>query len=194
MASNRNTLCDLIVTTGERCEKFVKARMKGVEARNLQIDEVWSFVNCKAGYAEHKQYGPEVGDAYSYVAIERDSKLIVCHRLGKRDDYDTREFIHELSQTVTGKFHISTDGWRPYQSCIPVAFNRQRVSYGQIVKTYKTPERVEQRRYSPPRIVTTTKHAIMGVEAAERTCTSHIERSNLTLRMTLRRCGVQSGA
>jgi len=186
---NRDTLCNLILTVGEQCERFLKVRMKGVQARELEIDETWAFVAAKQKTCEHLHHGPDKGDAYSFIAMERGTKLIVCHMVAKRDDSSTAEFIRELSQTVTGEFQISTDGWSPYRSCIPVAFRQRPVHFAQIVKVFETPKLEERRKYSPPAIVRVEKFPVMGSPDTKKVSTSIVERGNLTLRMACRRWG-----
>ena len=56
-----------------------------------------------------------------------------------------------------------------------------------LVKNYSTPEVKEQRRYSPSQIVDAVKTPIWGTPDEDRICTSHIERSNLSIRMGVRR-------
>ncbi len=44
---HRDTLCDLVLTAGENCAKFFAARVRNVEAKDVQCDELWSFTACK---------------------------------------------------------------------------------------------------------------------------------------------------
>jgi hypothetical protein len=61
------------------------------------------------------------------------------------------------------------------------------VDYGQIVKVFG-PETVDsERRYSPPAIISAENVLISGASAEERICTSHVERTNLHIRMQMRR-------
>ena len=60
------------------------------------------------------------------------------------------------------------------------------VDFAQLIKIYKNAPRTEG-RYSPGEIVESEKKSICGNPDAALICTSHVERSNLTLRMTCRR-------
>ncbi len=61
------------------------------------------------------------------------------------------------------------------------------VDYAQLIKTYETLESEAERRYSPPKVVATTKTPIFGEPVVELVSTSYIERQNLTIRMGVRR-------
>ena len=55
-----------------------------------------------------------------------------------------------------------------------------------LVKLYS--EAIEgRRRYSPPQVVGTEKHWIMGTPDPRHVSTSYVERQNLTMRMNIRR-------
>ncbi len=45
----------------------------------------------------------------------------------------------------------------------------------------------EERRYSPPCIISAEKIVVSGNPEEERICTSHVERQNLHMRMQMRR-------
>jgi hypothetical protein len=92
----------------------------------------------------------------------------------------------ELRDAIApGQFQISTDGFGPYVPAIDDTLGH-RVDFGQIIKTYGSdPE--GQRRYSPAEVVDITRKVVIGNPDQSRICTSHIERSNLTMRMHMRR-------
>lgn len=183
----RNTLCDLILTVGQRCQRFLKKRLRDIPVKNLEMDETWSFVSCKEKTRERMGYGDDKGDAYCYLALERDTKLIVAFHVAKRTDEESLRFVEIVREATFGRFQLSSDGWRPYRSAVPQVFGYNRIDFGQIIKVYKTPAREEQRRYSPPQIVEISKSPVCGDPAQDMICTSHMERGNLSLRMTCRR-------
>jgi hypothetical protein len=63
---------------------------------------------------------------------------------------------------------------------------RDRVDFAQLIKGYGAPRDCEQ-RYSPAEVVDSVPCEIMGRPVKDRTCTSHIERQNLSIRMGMRR-------
>ena len=99
----------------------------------------------------------------------------------------TQIFIEGLRDAIApGNFQISTDGFGPYVPAIDDTLGH-RVDFGQIIKTYDNNDVEGQRRYSPPEVADIIKRVIIGNPDQDRICTSHIERSNLTMRMHMRR-------
>jgi hypothetical protein len=63
----------------------------------------------------HKEINdPKIGDAYTFVGIERNTKLILAWHLGDRDVPNTEAFTEKLSRATDGFFQLTTDGMNAY--------------------------------------------------------------------------------
>lgn len=182
--------CSALYSTswaGEKCERFLESRVRNVPVSDIQCDEIWGFVFKKEQNKWfHESNRKDIGDAYTFVAIERDSKLVLTYHLGRRDRPSTEKFIEKLrTATAENRFQITTDGFRPYVDAIDTALI-DRCDFAQLVKVYTAPREGEQ-RYSPADVVRAVPTPVTGSPDPERICTSHIERQNLTMRMQMRR-------
>lgn len=126
----------------------------------------------------------ELGDSWTFIAVERSTKLILTHTVGKRDRSTTLEFLSNFRETITGRFQFTTDGFGSYTNGVPMTFGDQ-VDFAQLVKNYENSQ--TEARYSPARIISTEKTIRFGNPDPAKICTSHIERVNLTIRMQCRR-------
>jgi transposase-like protein/IS1 family transposase len=184
--TNRNTILDLLALMGERCERLLSGRVKNVPVLDVQCDEVWAFIGMKEKAKKRKGYQDVdgIGDAYTFIAVERTSKLILAWHLGRRSGADTREFARKLADATTGHFQISTDQFPPYKTAIPEILGD--ADFAMLIKHYATVDN-DQRQYSPGEVIATTKRRCCGRPDMDRVCTSHVERQNLTVRMQNRR-------
>ncbi len=79
---NRNTILDLLVIVGERCESLLERKVRNVACKDVQCDQMWGFVGMKE--KTKKANGRDdyaVGDAYTFVGIERHTKLVLAWHL-----------------------------------------------------------------------------------------------------------------
>jgi IS1 family transposase len=184
---HRDTILRLLVLAGNRCEKMMRQRIEHLTVKDVQSDEIWGFVAKKEGHKwPHEENLHEMGDAYCFVAIERNTKLVLAFHLGKRDQVATEAFISKLRYaTSDGRFQITTDGFKPYVSAVDMILG-DRVDFAQLVKVY-TSSREGAQRYSPGEVVNAVPVRIMGRPEPSRICTSHVERQNLSIRMGMRR-------
>jgi IS1 family transposase len=81
---HRDTIINCMIDAGEKCKTFLAEKIQNLEVEDVQCDEIWDFVFTKQKNAIRKNYGPEVGDAWCWTAIERNTKLILAWHLGKR--------------------------------------------------------------------------------------------------------------
>ena len=184
---DRDTILSLLAHVGNNCKRMMEEKLKEIHVNDIEADEVWSYVGLKEKTRVARNYDPEFcGDAYTFVAIERTSKLIVAWHLGKRSHEDTILFAHKLERATTGRFQLTTDGFSPYRKAMTETFG-SRIDFMQLIKVYGIDAADDQRRYSPPTVIGINYESIAGSPKQARACTSYIERSNLSLRMSTRR-------
>ena len=95
------------------------------------------------------------------------------------------EFISELRERVTGRFQLTSDGWRAYLPIVEFVFGGD-VDYGWEIKDYGTAEESRE-RYSPSKLKAVKREIISGRPDKDLITTAHIERNNLTVRTRMRR-------
>jgi len=184
---HRDTIMRLLALVGGKCEALLDRLMVGLELKDVQADEIWTFCKMKQKTKNRKgETDPEAGDAYTFIAIDRDTKLVPAWALGKRDVLTTDAFVERLERAVAGRFQLTTDGLNTYPDSVGYHLGT-RTDFATLVKEYGTEGTEEERRYSPPRIISSESTVIHGNPDPERICTSHIERQNLTVRMGMRR-------
>jgi transposase-like protein/IS1 family transposase len=185
---HRDTILDLLTLAGRKCEALSEAIIKDVPVQDVECDELWAYVGMKAKTKSKKltaENDDSIGDAWTFTAIERHSKLILAWHLGQRDFPNTAIFTEKIDRATKGDFQISTDGFAPYRDAIGFILGG-RTDFAQLIKIYaNNPE--NETRYSPAQCTGTKQRVIHGRPDPERVGTSRIERHNLSVRMETRR-------
>ncbi len=159
--------------------------MRDLPCRRLQCDEIWAYVAKKQRQVTAADDRSRVGDMWTFVAIDPDTKLVPTYRVGKRTRANAVAFMGDLSERLANRVQLSTDALSTYVDAVERAFGAD-VDYGQAVKFYEA-EPIGPGRYSPPRVVRSERTAVAGNPDFAHISTSLIERQNLTMRMSMRR-------
>ena len=148
---HRDTICRLLVVAGEKCATIIAKQVRNLHVKDVECDEVWGYIGKKEGHKTAEDEN-ELGDAYCFVAVERNTKLVINFSLGKRNQRARDAFIEGLRDALEPRhrFQITTDGFRPYISAISTTLGH-RVDFAQLIKVYRAPSEGEG-RYSPQRL------------------------------------------
>jgi transposase-like protein/IS1 family transposase len=184
----KKTITSVLLHAGEHCHELMRQKIKGVAVRDVEADEIWGFVGMKKITRLRKGVtDPLVGDAYTFVGMERNTKLVLAWHLGPRDAFNTEAFTEKLDRATSGHFQLTTDGFAAYPDAVSYSLGT-RVDYAQLIKVYghdRDPE--GEQKYSPPEVVETVTKPLIGNPDPSRICTSIVERGNLSIRTSVRR-------
>jgi IS1 family transposase len=183
--TSMNTVLKLLVDLGELCAMYQDKVLRNLPCKQIQADEIWSFAGAKESQVRAGAKG--AGDVWTWTAMDADTKLMVSWLVGRRDAKAARAFMLDLQARIsTPIVQLTTDGFHGYLDAVSEAFGWRRVDYAMLVKAYgKVLE--SARRYSPPVCVGATKVRVIGSPDIDKVSTSFVERSNLTMRMGMRR-------
>jgi IS1 family transposase len=183
-----NTVDRYLILAGQACAAFHDRAVKGLKSQRVQCDEIWSFCAMKEKTAKAKgaDRPEDVGDVWTWTAIDADSKLIIGWLVGGRDAGYAYDFLCDVADRLAGRVQLTSDGHAAYTVTVPAVFGHA-VDYAQLQKIYGPDPREDQRRYSPAQCLGAEKRPMIGNPDEAHISTSYIERSNLTLRMANRR-------
>jgi IS1 family transposase len=189
----RNTISELLKNVGAHCKNHHDRFVTNVSAQRVQADEVWSYTQKKQKNVKNEEVGTGVGDCWTWVAVDQDSRLIVAYRVGDRSGLMAHAFMHDLHDRLNPQVRtqLSTDALAWYLGAVESAFGWRGCDFGQVLKTYGSPHDQSgsptARRYSPQEVSGIQKFSIMGDPKESDICTSHVERTHLTLRQQQKR-------
>ncbi|XXT04773.1 transposase [Sorangium sp. So ce367] len=175
------TIRSLALRLGEGAQRLHDRVVRDLHISAIQVDEIWSFVRKKQARVTEND-PPEVGEAYTFVALDTNSRLVISFLVGRRDEASTQAFIKDLRSRLVVMPAMTSDGFAPYISAIGFNFGAS-IDYAQCKKNYtRQGRRDDDHRYEPPRDPFIKKTVISGAPSLDRASTAYVERQNLTMR------------
>jgi IS1 family transposase len=182
-----NTVSKLLVDAGKLCAAFHDEMVRNVGAKRVQCDEIWSFCYAKKKTVQKDQTildrNADAGDVWTWTAIDADSKLVIAYLVSDRTAESAYAVLSDVKARVTERIQLTTDQLSVYLKSADRAFGLD-VDYGMLHKIYAGGG---DGRYSPAECIGTKKIVVTGEPDPKHISTSYVERSNLTMRMHMRR-------
>lgn len=179
------TVMRVLLRVGGHCGQILNERMRRLPCKIVQVDEIWTYVGKHERFVRSTENPLEVGDQYVFVAVDSETKIVPCFRIGKRNAANAWYFMQDLEARLADRIQLTTDGLRSYAPAVEDAFGAN-IDYAMLVKTYQNDGQPDT-RYSPGQMVDARPIPIIGNPKLHLISTSHIERQNLTMRMQMRR-------
>ena len=156
------TVMRLLRLAGAACHLYHFDNVRDIPGRrNIQCDEIWSFVYAKEKRVPHVKPLDAAGSAWTWTALDADSKLLISYLITQqRNTRSAIALFSDLASRLEKRPRITADQLKSYRKAAVEVFGKK--------KARKT--------LSQTRKGKDTGHS-----------TSYVERHNLTIRMTNRR-------
>jgi hypothetical protein len=110
--THRDTIMRLMVEVGTGW--LANDQMRNLDCRRIQCDEIWTFCRMKQARIPRFTDRTKIGDQWTFVAIDPDTKLVPVYRVGKRTRENAVAFMADLSERLSNRVQISSDSLRSY--------------------------------------------------------------------------------
>src|SRR5438876_1944851 len=181
----KHTVLKLLKNLGCACAAYHNTHIRNLRVRHVQCDEIWAFIYAKQKNVSLEQMQQGAGDVWTWTAICADTKLIISYTLGDRGAGTATAFMQDVAARIANRVQLTTDGHHVYVDAVEDAFGSD-VDYAMLQKIYGMPTEPET-RYSPATCIGCKTAVVTGNPDPNHISTSFVERSNLSMRMGMRR-------
>lgn len=184
---DEKTVLRILESAGQHCAELMDRKIRNLKIESCQCDEIYSFVHCKEG--NNKAHRLDWGEQYTFLAVDRQSKLIISYHTAKREPGDADIFMADLNRRINKDCQLTTDGFKGYVPAVRGTFGAQS-NFAQETKVYAMrmpmPKRMRH-ELKPQGVLEVRIRVRSGNPDRALISTSHVERTNLSIRIFNRR-------
>jgi transposase-like protein len=104
-------------------------RISNVTCTDVQADEIWGFIGKnEKNKGPEEPHADEIGDSYTWVAMERNTKLVLAFVVGRRTVKNAMELMAKVRRATSPdtRFQLTTTDCKPtlpqlMNTCLTVA-------------------------------------------------------------------------
>lgn len=182
---HRDTIMRFGILCGEGAERLHNRLVRDLSCSFIDMDEQWGWVHTKGSRVKDTDPA-EWGEQWSWVAIDRSSRMAVTFYIGRRNQESANIFAADLrSRLVVMPTLMTSDGLSLYVPAILASFGPA-TPFAQTVKQYsRGVQKSPDYRFEPPRMGEDSfikKKAAIGMPNLALASTSRAEVNNLLAR------------
>src|SRR5260370_41617324 len=84
---HRDTIMRLGVRIGQGCARVLDEKMRNLDCKRLELDEIWGFIGKKVRHLKEGD-DPQLGDVWTYCALDADTKLVPAYHVSSARNLD----------------------------------------------------------------------------------------------------------
>src|SRR5438128_703966 len=111
---HRDTILRLMIRVSKGAAAYSDRTLRDIACERIEVDEIWAYVAKKQKNVGPMDQHSRVGDQYTFVALDPESKLIPSWRVGKRTAETTWDFMLDLRARLRNRIQLSSDAFEPY--------------------------------------------------------------------------------
>jgi IS1 family transposase len=184
----KGAVSKLLADIGTVCAEYHNMTVRNLSSQRIQCDEIWSFCYAKRRTVEKNpsilNRNADAGDVWTWTALDADSKLMVSWLVGGRTAHNAYAILADVKARIDNRIQLTTDQLTVYMRSADHVFGVD-VDYAMVHKIYANSG--DSGRYSPPVCIGCEKRIVSGDPDPKHISTSYVERTNLGMRMAIRR-------
>src|SRR5688572_12337294 len=105
---HRTTIMKLLCDLGRACSVYQDGAFHNLPCKRIQCDEIWTYVYAKEKNCSIYQKADGAGDAWTWVALCADTKLVPCWFIGRRNASAAFHFMNDLAERLAHRVQLTT--------------------------------------------------------------------------------------